>query len=296
MSLPLLYANNADVKYPLSDFHETDVPNDLLLDLSLSLPAGYTPVVGAIRMTRYLAFVSIENAVTRVPLAVAAIPTPKMAVVYPLTMSVAGSGWIVFGPGIARDYYSGPVAIELDPATWVALRQNAPVYTLEVNGTPYTLRDYLKLLLANNVLSVSISGNQIYLDRNDAELSAGQLADFTDNGLDADMDQKVLKTLGGIGPDVNGNIDIDISGCYPPCLDVWSLDLPPGDTGDGEFGELPLDKLAERAYGGENWPCPSSESGQFSSYSTEPCMRIIRVDILDNDGHAVGTLYTKTDF
>ena len=79
MTLPLLYANNADVKYPLSDFHETDVPNDILLDLCLNIDPAYTPVVGAVRITPYLAFLSIEDETTGEPLYTAFMSTPVRA-------------------------------------------------------------------------------------------------------------------------------------------------------------------------------------------------------------------------
>ena len=294
MTLPLLYANNADVKYPLSDFHETDVPNDILLDLCLNIDPVYTPVVGAVRITPYLAFLSIEDQATGAPLATAAVDKAKMAVVYPLTMSVPGSGWVVFGPGLVREYYSGPVAIELDPETVVQLQTVAPVFNLKVNGAEYTLENVLKLLLANNTLIATIDGSTVYLDRNDAVMTDVQIADFTEsNGLETDPG-KYVYSIGGVLPDALGNIDIDIDGCFEACVDVWSLPIPRSDLGIGEYGELPLDKFASNEFT-PNTPCYSSEGGGSEGGGPfDGCQTIIKLDIVDF-GRAIGTLYTVSE-
>ena len=288
MTLPLLYANNADVPYPLDMFTQTNVPNDLLLDLCLCIPAGYTPVVGAIRNTPYLAYVSIEDKTTGAPLAMAAVPKARMAVVYPLTMSVAGSGWIVFGPGVANAYYSGAVAIPLDPETVVQLAASAPVFNLHLNGAAYPLENLLTLLMGSTMLTATVEGNTVYLDRNDGVLSLAQIADLTAAaGAHPDLNQYVY-SIGGVAPDENGNVDIDISGCFAACNDVWSLPIPRSDLGIGEYGELPLDVFANNKYQPDT-PCFSSEPG--GSSEAGGCQQIIKIAITDA-AHAIGTLYT----
>ena len=88
--IPLLYANNADIKYPLSDFHETGIPNDILLDLSLSVPAIKDPILGALRIGPTTVFLSIEDRETRVSIASVLVTYPVAARVYPLENVGAG--------------------------------------------------------------------------------------------------------------------------------------------------------------------------------------------------------------
>ncbi len=292
MTLPLLYANNADVKYPLDAFHETAVPNDLLLDLCLNIGPEHTPVVAAIRVSPYLAFVSIEDAVTGEPLATAAVEKAQMAIVYPLTMSVAGSGWIVFGPGVAREFYSGPIAVAPDPETLVQLQTVAPIFSLRLNRSDYELANVLSLLLANSTLVATIQGSTVYLDRNDAVMTDAQIADFTAApGVQPDL-SKYVYSIGGVAPDELGNVDIDVVGCLMNCEDVWTMTIPRSDLGTGEYDELPLDKFASNAFQ-PSTPCYSSlaDGGSSSEDPFDYCQSIIKIDI-ESNLLPIGTLYT----
>jgi hypothetical protein len=292
MTLPLLYANNADVKYPLDAFHETAIPNDVLLDLCLNIGPEYTPIVTAVRISPYLAFVAIEDETTGAPLAVAAVDRAQMAVVYPLTLSVAGSGWLVFGPGISREFYSGPVAVPLDPETVVQLQTVAPLFSLRLNRADYPLANVLSLLLANEVLTATVQGNTVYLDRNDDILEDAQIADLTETPGDEPDLNKYVYSIGGVSPDIDGNIDIDVEGCLDNCEDVWSLSIPRSDLGIGEYGELPLDTYAANDFQ-PSTPCFSSLAGDSDSSEDgfDGCQRIVKIDIEDND-REIGTLYT----
>jgi hypothetical protein len=297
MTLPLLYANNADVKYPLDAFHEAPIPNDLLLDLCLSIEDGYQPVLTALRVTPYLTFVAIEDQLTGAPLATAAVERAQMAVVYPLTMQVRGSGWIVFGPGVSRGGFNAPtaanapMAVALDPETVVQLKTVAPLFSLKLNREEHELANTLALLLANEVLVATVQGNTLYLDRNDAILSDTQIADLTTASDQQDLNKYVF-SIGGVTPDENGNVDIDVEGCLENCKDVWSLNIPRSDLGMGEYGELPLDNFAVNEFQ-PTTPCYPSDDG--SSTAEDPfdqCRNIVKIDIEDADFRKVGTLYT----
>lgn len=296
MSFPLLYSNNADIKYPISDFDENEIPTDILLDLSLSVPYGYTPVVSVIRISPFTGFVAIVNSVDGQPLATAIVETPQPAIVYPLQMEVSGFGWVIFGPGLERDYYSGDVSAALDPETWTSLKQTAPLFGLQVNGYEFELSNLLGLLLQNDILTFELDGDTIYIDRNDEILSDSEIASFTDFVAPAEASD-IVETIGGVEPDAAGNIDISIEGCAKNCRDVWSLEVPRGDVGEGTGEELPLDILMPRIYADDEACKPSQ--GESSAGSIDPfdgCQNIIRKDILDpTDDHAVGTLYTVSE-
>jgi len=299
MTLALLYSGNADRKYPLSDFHTTDVPNDLLLDLSLSVPEGIEPVLSAARVGVRFVFLCFEDKTSHAAVASIMITDPIPARVYPLQMDVPGFGWVVFGGRSATNepYFSGAVAVDLDPECWVALKTMGPLFALEVNGFPKEVANVLELASVSDLLTITVEDDTIYLDRNDDVITEDDLVALNlEDQVIGDTEQ-TLYTVDGVLPDASGNIDIDIVGCIQDCGGTRELPVPRGDTGLGEQGELPLDIYTTRRYA-EGDPCAPSESSSGSESSAEDpfagCTEIVKVDILDTmaSDHAVGTLYT----
>ena len=209
---PLLYSNNADIKYPLSDFHEFDVPNDILLDLSLNVPEAYDPVVACVRTTSSFVFISIEDRTTGLPIANLMQVSPKEARVYPLEMDVEGTGWVVVGSGVSSPYYIGNVEIDLDPETVVSLKQSGVPLQLTTNSFDREVSHFLRIASSTDFLTVSVEGSTIYIDRADDNLSEDQLISLKvgqTNSLQAGGDRYIF-SIGGTTPDPYGNIDIDI--------------------------------------------------------------------------------------
>ena len=296
--IPLLYSNNADIKYPLSDFHEEDIPNDILLDLSLNVPAGLEPVVGAVRVGVGFAFVSIENKADRTAIGHIITPAPAVARVYPLSMDVSGFGWVVWGPGATsgHTFYSGNVAVDLDPEAFVALEKTGLSFDLKINGFDRDLGDFMEILGGSDFLTVTREGNQIFMDRNDALLSEDDLVGLNvDQEIAEETEEQVVFTVEGTPPDENGNIDIVIVNCAADCGETRGLVVPRGDQGEGEAGELPLDIFSTREFE-EGDPCAPSDQQESESAVPDPyegCTEIERVDIIDaTQGKAIGTLYT----
>jgi hypothetical protein len=280
--VPLLYSNNADIKYPLSDFHEQDIPNDLLLDLSLNVPPGHDPVLAAVRVGVSFVFISIEDRTTGVPIAHTIVNSPRTAVVVPLTMEVEGFGWVVFGPGIRNQFYSEAIEVDLDPECVVYLDPSAPEFGLIVNKAEYTLANFLEIVAQNDTLTVRTSGQDIIIERNDEVIPDDQIAGFTEGARSQGGDEEPL-------------LYVIVQGCIENCQDVWSLEIPRGDTGIGESEELPLDVFNPRPANPED-PCESS-GASASSTSTDPfdqaCHDIRRITMQDPiDLHEIGTLYT----
>lgn len=303
MATPLLYSNNADIKYPISDFDTNEIPTDIILDLSLTLPSNLEPAIQAIRITPYTAFVSIENKTTGDPLATAIVGEPQTAEVYPLQMEVDGFGWIVFGPGLNRDYYSGYVTAELDPECWMYLDGGFSEFSLNVNGEDQEVFNILEFLAQNSVLTITQSGDTIYVDRNDDVLRRAETSAFTDF-VPLEDTYNMIRTIGGTSPDEDGNIDIVFDGCFEACEDWWDLSVPRGNTGEGENTELPLDAWMPKEQRTEQEEfCESSSSSTSSSSSSSAaldrfagCQELIRKTILDKGNEqAIGTLYTVSD-
>jgi len=295
---PLLYSNNADIKYPLSDFHTEDIPNDILLDVSLSVPPDYEAVVGAVRVGLGFAFVSIENKADRRPIGHVLVQNPVVARVYPLDMDVPGFGWVVWGPGAAsgKSYYSGDVSVDLDPEAVIALKRTGLSLGLRVNTFEQDVNEFIELLSGSDTLAITREGSTIYLDRNDEALTEDDITALNlEQQAALENQEQVVYTVAGTPPDAEGNIDIIIVGCVSDCGDVRELTIPRGDTAQGETGELPLDIFAVREYV-EGDPCAPSDLPQESSEPFDPyagCTNITRVDIIDaTQGIAIGTLYT----
>jgi hypothetical protein len=300
---PTLFSNNADIKYPLSDFHEEVIPNDILLDLSLNVPDGIEPVLTILRIGLGFAFVAFEDSSTRVPVASVLVQNPLPARVVPLDMSVEGFGWVVFGPGLSSSFYSGDVAVELDPETVVSMVQTAPTFALIVNGIRTPIENVLRLEAANGFLTIrALDQHTVVIDRNDAEILDEQLQGFTDLGTADEGDVNILQTLDNVRPDSQGNIDIDIVNCVEGCKDVYSLEIPRGIVEAGISEELPLDTFQPDQVISTLDPCFSSSSSISSSLTVfdpfEGCQDIIKTNIIDSTGFvAVGTLYTvSTEF
>jgi len=295
--IPLLYANNADIKYPLSDFHEASIPNGALLDLSITVEDALQPVVGAFRVGPSFAFISIEDETTRAPIASAIITNPVSARVYPLTMDVDGYGWVVFGPDsvTGNPFYSDEV-VALDPETILPLVRTASPLSLAINGFPREVRNILEIASASIFLTVSVEDGVIYVDRNDDELSTDDLISLgVEKDINSDTTRQVLYTLENTSPDENGNIDVVVLGCAEGCGDTRSLDIPRGDIGEGVTEELPLDNFTPRTYDPDD-PCGPSGSEAEDPEDDDPydgCTNIRGVDIVDPEtGGAIGTLYT----
>jgi hypothetical protein len=296
----LLYSNNADIKYPLSDFHEEDIPNDILLDMSLNIPDGLDPVVGVLRVGIGFVFISIENAADRTPIANVLVTEPLLARVYPLTMDVNGFGWVVFGPGAVgnREFYTGDIEVSLDPEVVVRLPSTGLEVDLSVNGFTKTLENILELSSLTGLLTLTVEGSTIYIDRNDEGLSESDLTAFSSQTPEDDnINERIVYTIAGIGPDGDGNVDIDIDGCISGCDDTKSLTIPPGDIGGGEIGELPLDAFSDsRFLPGD--PCdPDPDPSSSVPEDPDPfqgCTEMIKQTILDVTAgdKPIGTLYT----
>ena len=251
MSIPQLFSGNADIKYPLSDFHEHDIPNDILLDISLSVPPGMSPGLGVLRVGPSTAFLVIEDQDTGLPLASVNVVYPLAAQVYPLDMDVPGWGWVVLGPRAVsgEPYYSGPINIDLDPETSVSLLKTAPGLALEVNGFPYEVSNILDLVEGSDALIMTSAGPNIFIDRNDDVLAAEDLVALNVATEDSDLIRsQLLYTIANTPPDAFGNIDIILSGCIQDCGAGREMVLPKGDLAVAESRELPLDLFAEQAY------------------------------------------------
>jgi hypothetical protein len=291
-----LFGGNADIKYPLSEFHETDFPNSMLLDLSMSIPSGFIPAMAAFRVGQGFVFISVEDRDTGIPIGCAIVQNPGLARVYPLDMSVDGFGWVVFGPrSVTGESYYFTDVVELSPETVIETidRPDAVVLNGTVNGADMLLENILQIAAASDVIQLRIQGNDLIIERNDEVLSEQDRIDLIDS--EAGVNAGVIFTIDGVQPDENGNIDIVVEGCAEPCLDTQSLTLPRSDAGAGDQTELPLDTYnPKEVVPGD--PCNGSSSSSAAAEDVEPydgCHDLEPVPIKDrrNADNRIGSVY-----
>lgn len=295
MTVPLRYSNNANIKYPLSDFHETDVPNDILLNLSMTVPDGVEPVASIIQVTPFTAFLAIEDALTNALLGSVLVEEPVPTRVYPIDMDVDGFGYVVFGPGIRTPYNSGNVSIALDPDTVVYSPLIAPELQLEVNGVNRGVRSVLNIEESTNILLFTVEGNTIYIDRNDDLLTAEQISGFTSLAGSIVDGTEIVATIAGAEPDDAGNINILFrdEDYYEDCPDVYTME--PVRTLDGTYpgDALPLDILVSRQDVDEDYECvdPDDPGPEDPDIGPQNIKTAIILDLFDDK--RVGVLYSK---
>jgi len=95
-----LYSSNSNIKYPFDDTHEYDVPDNIVLDMSLSVPDTVNPIITAISVTPTMFFMAIEDSVSGLAVGHVAVSRPYIFRIYEMTATMDGSfGWVVLGPG-----------------------------------------------------------------------------------------------------------------------------------------------------------------------------------------------------
>lgn len=250
---PLMYSNNAEVKYPLSSFHEAAIPNDILIGMTLHIDAGLDPVLSVLQVLPGFAYLAIEDSVSHELIASVAVSSPVSAIIYPMEMSQGSYGAVSFGPGITSAFNSGHVSVALDPDVVTYRRTPGPVWSLNVNGQAYALTDLLKLVAGSSYLTLTAEGSTIYFDRHDSAIPADTLRRFTEV---AGLSSEPVLTIGGVRPDAAGNIQFSFqsSDTFPDCPDVYSLKPKRATEGYDEATELPLDVLVPREYS-DNYEC-----------------------------------------
>jgi hypothetical protein len=216
-----IYSEYTNMKYPLSDTHEEDIPFGLLVDAAVSTPQDYMEVslTTFVRTTDYV-YLCLEAG--EEPIAHLIVTDPEAFTIYPLTMFGDGAGWVVFGPDIQHTLTIKEIAVPLDPRCVMPNLQTQNQFKLSVNGFVYDMPNTLNIR-TNDLVAVSnetrsynnrpgphttvTEDNILTLRRNDLYLSPETLA----NGMKVQEDGLPLYFINGIGPDAKGNITLEIS-------------------------------------------------------------------------------------
>lgn len=201
------YATNTTIKYPLDPFHEGPVPDDMLLDMAVSVPEGIDVYLTNLIVTERYVFLSLEatdeSAVGHV------IQTfPSVSSVVQLDMAADGYGWVVFGPGVLeypREYKD--IRIRLADSVLLPGITTVDPFDLYVDGIEYPRPEILNIRPLDYMASEETDA-LLRLVRADDQLSGDMsITLFTSE----EYSSSVLNFINGVGPDAAGNIVLAIT-------------------------------------------------------------------------------------
>lgn len=252
-----IFDENTAVKYPLSDFHESSIPNDVLVDLSVSGPLalligwedaqsggdapmwihGYPPLpvptlaadfpgessqvflTNLVKRSGVL-FVSFE-AYPGNPVCHLSVISPEPFKIYKMEAADGVAAWIAFGPGVSRDFEYRDVAVPVDADC--LLPRDEPFAALVVNDVVHPAPRSLSIVF-NDAFLVSGTGD---VARNDAF--------FQDVMYDLREDipsrRDRLYDIGGAQPDADGDVKL---------VDFQRVVMQSSSSSWVETSELPL--------------------------------------------------------
>jgi hypothetical protein len=291
-----LFSNNAGIKFPLIDTHTEDIPNDIIVGLSLCVPSTVSPALTGIYVGLGFVFVVFEDANTGDPIADIRIDNPVENEIYRMNCQDSYIAFISFGPGaISREGYAiKNVVVALEAEVVINLPQQTPAWDLEVRGLSYTIDNILRILSDNDLIKISIENDVIYIDRDDSVLDEASRFNLLDRGVNAELTPR-LYTIGGVAPDINGNINIDVENCLEDCALVNTLEIGRGNISNGEYSKLPLDIYFPITPNPLD-PCTPTSSTDPGESSTAPnCDNMYKLTIVNSDAREIGTLYSLED-
>jgi len=197
-----LYASNTNTKYPLESTYSVPISEDIIIDMSLSIPTGIDPLLTNLVVSKHHIFCSFETAEGE-PIAHIMVPTPTVSVIYQLTMNVDGYGWIVFGPGIGKEQQHKKITVALDPTVILHTKSKKEI-GFQVNGITYPMPTSLNIK-ATNYMTIQET-DSIELIRDDSKLTAtNRRTLFKPNNQ---VKEGQIFTINGVAPTHTGNIDI----------------------------------------------------------------------------------------
>jgi len=205
------YANNTTIKFPLDPFHEGPVPDDILVDMAVSVPNGTIVYLTNMIITEKFVFLSLEaedgSAVGHIMQAY-----PSVSSIVQLDMTADGFGWVTFGPGVLefpREYKN--TRIKLDDSVILPEIEIPNPFNLIVDGKSYPRPSVLNIKPLD-YMDTEESDDILRLIRADDQLTGNMnITLFTSQ----EYNENVLTNINGVSPDSSGNILLNVS-VLPP--------------------------------------------------------------------------------
>lgn len=200
-----LYSDSTEIKYPVEDTDTSGLPNDILCDLSLSVPDITKDVylTNCVAGASYI-FLSFETDSESV--AFLSLENPKPFQVYPLSSdNTLSAGSVLLGPGALNPVCFRNKKIPLDRRCVVQSGGGCAFASLTVNGVSYSLPPVLRVKFEDGVAAVYDNG-VVALARNDSFFTPDNLsAGLTDPPV---SDITPITSVNGLSPDPSGNVII----------------------------------------------------------------------------------------
>lgn len=201
------YADNTAIKYPLDPFNEGNIPNDILIDMAMSVPSGVDVYLTNLVITSKFTFISFESD-TGAAVGHLIQSYPSVGSITPITMTMDGYAWIVFGAGVLegdKDFKN--VRIKLDSTVLLPNVIADNPFSLFVDGKAYTRPDILNIIPLGYI-ETEETLNVLKLVRADDQLAGNDsITLFTTQ----EYSSRMVTYINGVPPDSSGNIDIDIT-------------------------------------------------------------------------------------
>jgi len=161
-----IYSSNSERPYPLQEGHGSGVPDDMLVDISLTVPVGIVPVITAVVVNPLTMFIAIEDSVTETAVGQVLISRPSAFTVYQFDMPISGAyGWVVPGPGCALTQEYVEIAAPLDASTILKCPTiSDSISSLSVNGELYPIGGLLGLDNISAMIDVTTALRSIVIE------------------------------------------------------------------------------------------------------------------------------------
>lgn len=215
-----LYSEYTNIKYPVDDECVEPIPFHFMVDAAVSVPEGLADVriTNIVRAPAYV-FMSLEAG--EEPVGHLFVAGPAAFRIYPLTMTAAGAGWVMFGPGINEQLDLRGISAPLDRRCVVPAVGGGRQLRLRVNGIEHPMPNILTV--RTNYFATATVEDRTYdtepagagtetaasavIGRNDVVLSE----DLLKYGLvDNDFTDLPLFTINQLPPDEYGNFTLAI--------------------------------------------------------------------------------------
>lgn len=231
-----IYSSNTTRSFPIAEGN-TNVPKDIIIDMSITCPLSTEPVITAFNITEHTFFMSIEDSNTKKALGHLSIAHPAPYSLYTIKATDGSfTGWVVLGSGARTKYLKTDIALTIDPEVILTPPvQGDALSSLTINGISLHIDGLLNINSITPYIKVSVEpvdiqgvGSSIpcvVLRRNDNALDPKTIYGFFTQY--STYDSEAIYRIEGVSPDVDGNINIDTT---PSSFSVSKIKAPSIDA------------------------------------------------------------------
>ena len=250
MATQQIYSSNTVRLFPLEEHDsKSELPKDLIIDMSLTIPDGVEPVITAVSITEYNLFVALEDKISRKAIGHICSRYYEPYSVLSFNMVMPGSfGWIVPGPGVSNTATYPMIEESIDKS--VILKQppipQGAMTDFVINGVTHSAGNVLDIKSLTDTIMIreevrEIEGNLekcIVLFRNNSAFTTDAIYYAL---IDNESSAGAVRNIGGAVPDVDGKIFISCASNVPGGNGPFTVQ----PIVDPAVGDQQIDNLSE---------------------------------------------------